>query len=70
MLMKLAPGVNFINVLTAGFACADPESIKNTVKSSVSFYAFGKYVGKSCLLNIDEIDTCSRVIVVVGLVDD
>ena len=35
----------------------DPESVKITVKSSVSFYAFGIYRCKSCLMNVDEIDT-------------
>ncbi len=36
-------GVNFINVLCTAFALVDPESVKNTVKSSVSFYVFGIY---------------------------
>jgi hypothetical protein len=27
----------------------DPESIKNTIKSSVSFYAFGIFGRKSCM---------------------
>jgi len=40
-LMKLTPGVHFINILRTPFALIDPESVKNTVKSSVSFYAFG-----------------------------
>ncbi len=34
-------GVNFINVLYTAFTLVDPESVKNTVKSSVSFDAFG-----------------------------
>jgi len=42
------PGVNFINILRAAFTLVDPKSVKNTVKSSVSFYAFGIYVRKSC----------------------
>ncbi len=33
-------GVNFINVLHSAFTLVDPESIKNTVNSSVTFYAF------------------------------
>jgi len=41
-------GVNFINILCTAFALIDPESVKNTVKSSVSFYAFGIYKRKSC----------------------
>ncbi len=48
MLMKLTPIANFINVLRAAFALVDPESVKNTVKSSVSFNAFGIYERKSC----------------------
>ncbi len=37
-------GVNFTNVLRTAFAPVDP----NSVKSSVSFYAFGIYERKSC----------------------
>ncbi len=48
MLMKLTPGVYFINILCTAFALVDPESVKITVKSSVSFYAFGIYENKSC----------------------
>ncbi len=33
--------VNFTKVLCAAFTLVDPKSVKNTVKSSVSFYAFG-----------------------------
>ncbi len=40
--------VYFINVLCTAFALIDPESVKITVKSSVSFYAFGIYKCKSC----------------------
>ncbi len=47
-LMKLSPGVHFINILCTAFALVDPKSIKNTVKSSMSFYAFGIYERKSC----------------------
>jgi len=47
-LVKLTPGVNFINVLRTVFTLVDPESVKNTVKSSVSFYAFGIYERKNC----------------------
>jgi len=42
------PGVHFINVICTAFALVDPESVKNTVKSSVSLYAFGIYERKSC----------------------
>jgi hypothetical protein len=44
----LSPGVNFSNVLRTAFALVDPKSVKNTDKSSVSFYAFGIYERKSC----------------------
>ncbi len=43
------PGVNFFNVLRAAFAHADPKSVKNTVKSALSFYAFGLHDRKSCI---------------------
>jgi len=39
--MKSTPGVNFTNALLAAFTLVDPESIKNTVKSSVSFMLLG-----------------------------
>ncbi len=50
------PGVNFTNILHAAFTLVDPESIKNTVKSSVSVYAFGICKRKSCTYNVDEIE--------------
>jgi len=49
MLMKLTAGVNFINVLCTAFKLVDQESIKNTVKSSESFYALGICEHKSCM---------------------
>ncbi len=48
MLVKLAPGLNFINILHTTFTCADPRSIKKTVKLSIFFYAFGINKHKSC----------------------
>ena len=39
-LMKSTPGVNFINVLLSAFMLIDPESVKNTVKSSSSITFF------------------------------
>ncbi len=42
------------------FAHVDPESVKNTVKSSVSFYAFGIYERKICTKNVGEIDSRGR----------
>jgi len=35
-------GVDFTNVLSTAFTLVDPESIKNTVKSSVPFCAFSR----------------------------
>jgi len=61
MFMKLAPGVNFINILWATFTCADPKNVKKTVWSAMSFYAFGTYEHKSFAQNVHEIDTCIHV---------
>jgi len=36
--MKLTSSVNFINILRTALALVDPESVKNTVKSSVSLF--------------------------------
>ncbi len=58
--MNLTPGVNFINVLRTTFVLVVPESVKNTVKSSVSFYAFGIYECKSCTQNVDEFEPRSQ----------
>jgi len=41
MLMKLTPGVNFINILPTAFAPADPESAKRYWRLDCLFYAFG-----------------------------
>jgi hypothetical protein len=49
-------GVNFINVLRTAFTRVNSKSVKNTVKSSVSFKAFGIYERKSYTENVDEID--------------
>jgi len=35
MLMKLTPGVNFINTIQAAFMSANPKSVKKTVKLSI-----------------------------------
>jgi len=48
-LLGLALGINFTKVLHEAFTLVDPESVKNTVKSSVSFYAFGICARKSCM---------------------
>ncbi len=56
MLRRFTAGIDFTNILRTAFALIDHESVKNTVKSSVSFYAFGIYKLKSCTQNVDEID--------------
>jgi len=40
------------------YACSSQKR-KNSVKLSVSFYAFGIYWRKSCSENVDEIDACT-----------
>jgi len=44
-MVEVTPGVDFINVLRAALARADPKSTKNTVKSS-GFFAL---LGSSCV---------------------
>jgi len=39
---------------------ADPQCAKKTVKSSMSFCAFGTYAHKSCVYNDRENDTSSQ----------
>jgi len=68
MLVKLKPGGNFINVLHTAFALVDPKSVKNTVKSSVSFYAFGIYERKSCTYNVDEIEPWWQTTILLPLI--
>jgi len=41
MLVKLAPGFNFTNVLRTAFTGTDPKSTKNTAKLSVFFALLG-----------------------------
>jgi len=38
---SIDPGLNFINVLSTAFTCADPKSVKKTVKLSIFFTLFG-----------------------------
>jgi hypothetical protein len=45
ILMKLTPGVDFINISCTAFMCADPKSAKNRVKSL--FGAFWIFMPKS-----------------------
>jgi len=59
-LMKLTPGVNFINIFTRSFYKRSSPKRKNSVKLSVSFYTFGIYSCKSCKWNVDGIDSCSQ----------
>ncbi len=53
MLMKLTPGVNFINVLHF-------TKVQKRQSTCQSFCAFGICRHKSCLYQIDEIDTWSQ----------
>jgi len=53
---KMKHRVNFTFVLRKAFTLVYPKSVKNTVKSSVSFYAFGIWACKICMLNVDEIE--------------
>jgi len=39
--MKLTAGLNFINVLPTAFTCADPKTVKKTVKLSIFFTLSG-----------------------------
>ncbi len=61
MLMKLTPGLSFTNIFTYSFYAHSSPNHKNSVKQSVSFYAFGTYERKSCTQNVDEIDTWSSL---------
>ncbi len=54
MLMKLIPGVN---IYTGGFYTRSSPKRKNSVKLSVSFYAYGICARKICSYNVDETDT-------------
>jgi len=63
-LVKSTPGVNFINVLWPAFTCADTKCAKKKDSQVVSlFYAFGICARKSCLKNIDEINTSGVVFI-------
>jgi len=44
---RCRPIVHFTNNLQADFTLVDPNSVKNTVKSSVSFYASGSASAKA-----------------------
>ncbi len=49
MLMKLTPGLNFINVLHIAFTLVDPRSIKRYWWLNCIFYAFVIYECKRCM---------------------
>jgi len=51
------PRLNFTNIFTHSFYASSSQKRNNSVKWSVSFYAFGIYGCKSCSSNLDEIDT-------------
>jgi len=45
---SLHAGLNFTNIFTSNFYARNFQKRKNSVKLSVSFYAFGTYGQKSC----------------------
>ncbi len=47
MLVKLTPGLNFINDLCTAFTLSDPKSVKRYWGLNCIFYAFGIYERKS-----------------------
>ncbi len=47
-LMKLTPGLSFTNIFTNSFYACSSQKCQNSVKLSVTFYAFGIYWRKSC----------------------
>ena len=57
--MRVRSGVNFINAFCTAFTLVDPESVKETVKLSIFFYAFGNYKQKTVHKNVDEIEPYS-----------
>ena len=52
--------IKHMGSISSDFALVDPKSVKNTVRSSVSSYAFGIYKHKSCTSNVDEIEPRGR----------
>jgi len=46
-LMKLTPGLNFINLLRTAFAHADPKSVKDTYDLTVFFMLLGSMIVKA-----------------------
>ncbi len=55
-LNNLRPGVIYINVLQAAFACTDPECAKKDGQLDCPFCAFGICASESYLWNVDEMD--------------
>jgi len=56
-------GVDFTNLFTSSFYLCRSQKCKMTVKSLVSFCAFGIWASKSCSSNVDEIEpTFIRVV--------
>jgi hypothetical protein len=49
LVFHLSSGLNFTNIFTSSFYKCSSRKHKNSVTSSVSFYAFGIYRRKSCL---------------------
>ena len=57
ILMKLTPGLNFINVLCTAFTLEEPKSIKKTDNSSVFFMLLGSTSLKAKCKYVAEIDS-------------
>ncbi len=47
-IFDITPGVDFTNIFMYSFYARSSQKRKNSVKLSVSFYAFGIYERKSC----------------------
>ena len=60
MLMKLSPGVNFINILHEAFTFIGQKAQKDTKDMTVFFYSFWIFALKNCSWNVDEIDPRGR----------
>ena len=64
MLVKLTQGLNFINILTFSFYVRISQKRKKDLQLHCLFYAFGLCARKSCMQNVDEIDTRSPFVCV------
>jgi len=56
MLVKLTPGVNFMNVLRSAFMCTDPKPTKKTDDLTVFFALSGSAPIKAELVKLTTVD--------------